>query len=198
MGRDEGEKYDDEPDVFWSLLDGLCEALPRLLSSSGHLMFWLDSKPETIQRALARFAELAPELTFVRFPLIWLKSDNAGIAAVPSQEPRHIYETALLGSTGQRPIVRIKSDAYSCPTDKSLHPSCKPEAMLRHFFEMIVDETSSVFDPTCGSGTALRAAESLGATRVLGLERDEGFAKGALGALEASRGKRKAAEALGL
>ena len=52
--------------------------------------------------------------------------------------------------------------------------------MLRHFFEMLVDETSSVFDPTCGSEDGLRAAESLGATRVLGLERDGGFASGAL------------------
>ena len=51
---------------------------------------------------------------------------------------------------------------------------------------------SSVFDPTCGSGTALRAAESLGATRVLGLERDSGFAqRGAAGA------RKRKAEAAG-
>ena len=122
MGRDEGEQYDDDPKVFWQLLDVFAEALPRLLSSSGHLMFWLDRKPETIQRALGRFAALAPQLSFVRFPLIWLKSDNAGIAAIPKSEPRHVYETALLASTGQRPTIKIKSDAYSCPTDKSLHP----------------------------------------------------------------------------
>jgi predicted RNA methylase len=44
--------------------------------------------------------------------------------------------------------------------------------MLKHFFEMFVDEHTSVFDPTCGSGAALRAAEALGANRVLGIEAD--------------------------
>ena len=57
MGRDTGEAYDDDPEVFWQLLDVFAEALPRLLSSSGHLMFWLDHKPETIHE---RWAALRP------------------------------------------------------------------------------------------------------------------------------------------
>jgi predicted RNA methylase len=44
--------------------------------------------------------------------------------------------------------------------------------MLRHFFRMFVDEYISMLDLTCGSGTSLRAAESLGAQYVLGLELD--------------------------
>jgi predicted RNA methylase len=37
---------------------------------------------------------------------------------------------------------------------------------------MFVDQTTKMFDPTCGSGSSLRAAESMGAEHVLGLERD--------------------------
>ena len=41
---------------------------------------------------------------------------------------------------------------------------------------MIVDEYTNMLDPTCGSGSALRAAEALGASRMLGLEWNESFA----------------------
>jgi len=44
--------------------------------------------------------------------------------------------------------------------------------------QMFVDENTTLLDPTCGSGSALRAAESLGARHVLGLEKDEEYAKG--------------------
>jgi tRNA G10 N-methylase Trm11 len=51
----------------------------------------------------------------------------------------------------------------------------KSEAVLRYFFGMTVDQYTTMLDPTCGSGSALRAADSLGAKRVLGLEIDEEF-----------------------
>jgi DNA modification methylase len=48
--------------------------------------------------------------------------------------------------------------------------------MLRFFLSMLVDETTTMFDPTCGSGAALRAAEDLGAKLILGLELDPNYA----------------------
>jgi DNA modification methylase len=39
---------------------------------------------------------------------------------------------------------------------------------------------TSILDPTCGSGTALRAARSLGAQRFLGLEANKEYADDAL------------------
>jgi DNA modification methylase len=105
--------------------------------------------------------------------LVWLKSDNAGVAASAMYGPRHVYETALMASRGKRPIVRVKADGYAAPRDPKLHQSTKPVPVLRHFFEMLVDEHSTVLDPTAGSGSALIAAESLGAPTVLGLEIDE-------------------------
>ena len=63
----------------------------------------------------------------------------------------------------------------------------KPEPMLRHFFGMLVDENTVLLDPTCGSGSALRAANSLGARFVLGLERNAEFAGIAQDALARAR-----------
>jgi tRNA G10 N-methylase Trm11 len=52
---------------------------------------------------------------------------------------------------------------------------------------MFVDKTTRMLDPTCGSGTALRAAEWHGAAHVLGLGIKKQFAEDAAIALEESR-----------
>ena len=39
-----------------------------------------------------------------------------------------------------------------------------------------MDETTSILDPTCGSGSAIRAARSLGASELLGIELNSEFA----------------------
>ena len=191
MGQDEGESYDDSPETYKALVVALATNLDKILSISGHIMFWFSNKFEIEKWTRETFAELAPSIEFSRYPLIWHKSDNAGIAAVPMYEPRHTYECALLGGRGKRPIVRLKADSYAGPTDKSLHVSAKPEPMLRHFMEMLVDEHTTLFDPTCGSGTALRAAESLGAKFVFGLESRSDMAEKALVVLRTWRLKRE-------
>ena len=117
-----------------------------------------------------------------------------GILADPNRSPRHVYETALVASQEDRLIVRSVSDTYGAPTDKSHHPSTKPEPVLRHFLAMFIDENSRVLDPTCGSGSALRAAESLGAKYVLGVESDPEHYAAAQSALRTFRTLRKVAK----
>lgn len=168
-GRD--NKYPDGRDVFFELLECLCSNLDRIMSISGHLLFWYSARHQT--QMMQTFRTQAPSLVFQPHPLIWVKSDNVGIVPDTNQGPRHIYETCLMATRGSRQIVRITADVYSAPTDKRYHVSAKPEPMLRHFMSMLVDNSTRLLDPTCGSGTALRAAESLGATSVLGMDNDE-------------------------
>lgn len=194
-GQDGKIGYADAPSTYMGLLECFCTHLNRFMSNSAHLMFWMSADTKIVAQTLGVFAELAPTLHFHKFPLIWVKSDNAGIASDPRHGPRHVYEFCLLASRGTRQIAKVKGDAYSAPTDKKLHPSTKPEPMLRHFMEMLVDESTSLLDPTCGSGASLRAAESLGASRVLGLEIDRQFIDPARLALKQARAK-KAAERL--
>lgn len=184
-GAEPTSGYDDQRGLYESLIKCFCEHLNRFMSISGHVIFWYSDKHR--QMTLNMFNRLAPSLDIHPYPLIWVKSDNAGIASDPRHGPRHIYETALFMTRGKRQIVRIKSDAYVAPTDKTLHPSTKPEPMLRHFFEMLVDDHTQMFDPTCGSGASIRAAESLGATATLGLEIDPQFVAPARRALHMAR-----------
>lgn len=171
IGAEGSAGYSDTKDDYFTLLRTMLQGLNRVLSLSAHVIFWYSETHGPATRKL--FAELAPSLNLFKFPLVWVKSDNAGISSDARRTPRHVYETALVAVRGDRRIVRVAADAYASPSDRKLHPSAKPEPMLRHFLGMFVDETTNLLDPTCGSGSALRAAESLGAKSVLGLERDE-------------------------
>lgn len=170
-------QYDDSPEVYFALIECFCLHLDKFMSQSGHLIFWFSDHFRV--DTLAKFAALAPSLVFWPFPLIWHKSDNAGVARDPTRGPRHTYETAFFASRGGRKTLKVIADSYSGPTDKRLHQNTKPEPMLRHFFEMCVDAESRVLDPTAGSASALRAAESLGAKTILGLETNEAIARDA-------------------
>jgi DNA modification methylase len=46
----------------------------------------------------------------------------------------------------------------------------KPVTMLNHFMRMIVDNTTRILDPTCGSGNSIKGALALGANAALGIE----------------------------
>lgn len=170
--------YSDTPEVWSRLMIALEVATRRYTAPSCHLMFWFAMRKESNRlyeptaRALERMGwDINP------MPLIWMKSDGAGIIPDPERGPRQIYETCLLGSKGDRKIVRAVSNAYASGTVRDSHMSTKPEPMLRHFFQMLIDENTIMLDPTCGSGSSLRAAESLGAKYVLGLEVNEEFAE---------------------
>jgi DNA modification methylase len=145
-------------------------------------MFWFSMKYyQATVDCLSKHFDIDP------FPLMWMKSDNIGMMPDHQRGPRRIYETCLFGSRGDRKIVQSVSNAYPAPTDRSQHMSCKPEPVLRHFFRMFVDEYTDMLDLTCGSGTALRAAEAGGARRVVGVEINEEFVERANIALEKSR-----------
>jgi ParB/RepB/Spo0J family partition protein len=179
--------YEDSPEIYMKLLDCFADNLDRFFSVSGWIMFWYSERLGKETRDLFKYK--CPSLEIQTHPLIWLHSDNSGISSAYKWRPRHIYDTALLMRRGDMPLVRLKSDAHASPSSREVHPSTKPEAMLRYFFEMFVDDQTSLLDPTCGGGSALRAAESLGAKRVQGIEMNWEYAEAARLALKNSRSK---------
>jgi hypothetical protein len=190
-GASRHTSYGDSSDIHHRLLETLLVNLDRVASMSCHIMYWYSNQHYDLIRRMLQ--ELAPSLSVHVHPLIWMKSDGSGIASDPRRFPRHIYETCLLLSRGNRQIVRIVADAYAAPTDKTHHVHTKPEPMLRHFMTMLVDENTTMLDPTCGGASSLRAAESLGASYVLGMDIDETTVGAARQALRHSRVLRAAA-----
>jgi ParB/RepB/Spo0J family partition protein len=175
-------RYDDSRETNLTLLKALCDNLPRICADSAHIMFWFSMHyyADTVDR-LSKHFKIDP------LPLIWVKSPPMGLLPDPKRKPRQIYETCLFGSRGDRKILTPIANAHAGPIDGSGHPSAKPEKMLRHFFEMFVDETTRMLDPTCGSGTSLCAAESHHAEHILGIEIKEDYAELATRALEEAR-----------
>jgi ParB/RepB/Spo0J family partition protein len=191
-GTELGAAYSDSRDVYFRLLDCLCDNWSRLASISTHLMFWYSMKHDLETKRI--FREKLPQLEFTTHPLIWGKSDGSGIAGDSQRDFRHTYEVALLGRAGRRNLVKMTSDLHWSPPDRTLHPSTKPEPMLKHFFGSLVDDTTRLLDPTCGSGSAIRAADALGAEFVLGLEIDPEHFANARTALSNARRLRAASD----
>jgi len=180
--------YADHESDYWRLCDTLSANLDRLCTESAHIMFWFSM--HFYEETLNFFAK-ETDFRIDPFPLIWTKSDNVGILPDPERGPRRIYETCFFGSRGDRKIVRPTSNAVYSPSQRDEHMSIKPEAMLTGFFRMFVDSNTIMLDPTAGSGGALRAAETLAASHVVGLERNPEFAARANAALRRSREMRK-------
>lgn len=174
--------YEDTPEIYWALVKGLLDHGDRFIEDSAHLLFWfsMDYYEETrIRLASTTRSDGSVQANPWKvnpFPLIWHKTDGRGILPDPKRGPRRIYETAFLASRGDRPIVRSTGNAVGSPIQPGRHMSEKPQTVLGHFFRMLVDEHSSVLDPTCGSGSAIRAAVTAGASRYLGIELNKEFA----------------------
>jgi ParB/RepB/Spo0J family partition protein len=176
--------YDDSENTYWRLVGCLSDNLDRIASESSHLVFWFSMK--FYRETLDAIRNMDFECD--GFPLLWFRSDNSGLLPDPERGPRRVYETAFLASRGDRKIVSAVANTYAAPMDRSgIHVSIKPEPVLKHFFRMLVDEHTRLLDPTCGSGTALRAAEGLGAKNSLGIEADAEFADRAREALIRAR-----------
>lgn len=190
MQADAQEVYDDSEEVYWQLLMTFAQTLDNFCYPSAHVMFWFSMKFYEETKA---FLRKETDLRVYDIPLVWLKSDNAGILPDHRRYGRNVYETAFLCSRGDRFIVKPVANAYAAPTaSKKIHPSEKPEPVLKHFFQQFLDSGSEVFDPTCGGGSALRAADPI-AKRVFGIELSPEFSSAANAALTSARALRKAA-----
>jgi ParB/RepB/Spo0J family partition protein len=164
--EEEGKRYDDSPELFDRLCRAFFDHQEAFRAESAHCIFWLAHK--NYGKLASRFTHYG--WTVCETPLIWHKTDNAGIAPDVRRWPRRTYEIAVFASFGDRKIAKVKAASYAGPTTKEHHLSEKPLEMLSHFFEMVVDEHTEILDPTCGGGTALRAAKALGARSGLGLD----------------------------
>lgn len=174
----EGGGYDGGEEIYWELCNALAKNYRKLTGVSSHMLFWFSFSKDLYRRTLDFFAKNAPQIYFNPVPMFWHKTDNTGILPDAKRGPRNIMEPLFLATTGDRFIHKPVANVYGCGANKSnsIHTNEKPEAMLRHFMSMVTDEHSIVFDPTCGSGSAIRVAESLNAKSALGLEFNSEFA----------------------
>jgi ParB family chromosome partitioning protein len=165
------DNYEDSIETYKRIVT---EGLPDLpIAESAHMIFWF-----SMRHYAWTLVQLRDQGWKVHdSPLIWYRSDNSGLLPDPAREGRRVYETAFHCTKGDRKLVKPKSNVSAAPRGPTQeHASLKPVSMLTHFFEMFIDEHTRMLDPTCGSGSSLRAAHDLGASKVLGIELNPDYA----------------------
>jgi len=163
-------QYSDSEDTYWALIQTLYEYRETLLAPSCHIMFWFGQRHR--RKTEDAFRDLF-KAQVQDYLMIWHCSDNSGICPDPNRYGRRTYETAMLITLGDRMIAKAKALSCSFPrNEERIHRSQKPLSVLHHFFPMFVDGSTTMLDPTCGSGTSLIVARNLGAKHVLGIEKD--------------------------
>lgn len=167
--------YEDGAEIYFNLLSTFTTRQDNFISPSAHMLFWFSMNYYTETVGILREAGWRVDI----HPFIWHKSDNVGIIPDANRGPRRIYETALFCTRGDRKVVKPVGNSFSGPTTKEFHMSEKSFDMLSHFFRMLIDDSTVMLDPTCGSGMAVKAAEAAGAHYSLGLELDPFFYEGA-------------------
>lgn len=166
--------YSDTPEDYWNLCKAFNRHLDGIVAEHAHLIFWFSPR---YYNETKKFLE--EDWIVNPYPLIWTKG-NVGALPWPDRGPRNTYEMAFFAYRGDAKIIRAVPNHFASLPIRDTHMSEKSQNMLEHFFRMFVDSTTSMLDPTCGSGSALRAARACGATRLLGLERDPEFASDAV------------------
>lgn len=161
--------YEDTADVYHKLLVTLSDHQHKFMSPTAHIIFWFSMHSYGYTKDWLEGAGWVLD----PFPLIWKK--HMGTLPDPNRKPFRKYETAFFGSLGDRKIVTAVDNIFDATATKELHMSEKPVDMLKHFFRMVVDETTLMLDPTSGSGNAVKVAAGLGAKLVLGIEKDKEF-----------------------
>lgn len=173
--------YEDSPETARALREAFFKYQDRFLFNEAFLFWWFQTKQNadgTVYRMLQSAGwDVRPN------PLIWDKS-GAGMGGDIDNDPKHVYETCFFCSRGGAKIKQQVVDLTRHPVVSKRHPSEKPQAVLEHFLRMVVTKHTRLFDPTCGSGSSIRAARALGADRALGLELNDDFASRARLALD--------------
>lgn len=167
--------YDDSPEVYWKLLDTLVDNWTNILYPVAHVIFWLS--PRFYSQTRDYLKDTWPDLTLWHVPLIWFKTDGLGSPADFQRFPRNCCEFALFGTIGDRRLVKQVTNCVGVPTCRAdaLHVNEKPLSVLSHFFQLTVDSTTRILDPTCGAGSAIQMAGGMGAEGGLGIELSEKY-----------------------
>lgn len=176
-------KYEDSRDIYFTLLNALVDFTRIHVADNAHMMFWYAPKyrRETEDLLEAAGWKINP------YPLIWWRSDNAGIIPDTKRSGRQVYEMAMHCTRGDLFVVQPVSNLFPSPKTKEIHGSEKPRPMLDHFFRMFISDNTVMLDPTCGSGNSVNMALRRGAKSALGIEKDPDFVARALALLERTK-----------
>lgn len=171
LAQNAGHMYDDDPAEMMNILDQVFFHAARVLKDDGHAyVFFHMTKYEEFFLMLRKHFGTCEET-----PLVWIKN-TPGIGD-PNRSWVYAYEPCFFINRG-RSLVKPQAFNYlkydTVPPGKKIHPTQKPDQLLRHIISASCVADEVVLDPFAGSGSTLVAASQVGC-KFIGIEREEKF-----------------------
>lgn len=137
----------------------------RILTPGGHVLSFIDWRMASTLAGALESADLRQHPT-----LVWDKKRFGMGAVFRNQHEFIVHMTA--GNPGEPQRRDVANVLSFSPIKDGIHPTEKPEPLLRTLLSVVNPRGGIVLDPFSGSGATLAAAKSLG-FKAIGIEADE-------------------------
>ena len=157
----------DGKDEAFELLDKVCEVLQRKTADNAHLYFFCSWS------VFSKFENIISKYFTIKTPIVWDKGNKGSgdlLNDWGNQTEIIIYcvKGVKLVKSRRGNIINVSR----LHTTKMVHPTQKPEELIKEILEVSANAGDFVVDPFMGSGSTIKACNKM-KLKSLGIELDE-------------------------
>jgi len=159
---------DSELNETIGLLDKTLEVLYKKTKENAHVYIF------TSWKVYPEFKEVVSKYFDVKNMIVWNKG-NASMGDLEGSWGNQ-HELVIFATKGRRKLNTRKFDIINInrvPTTKAIHPTQKPEEVIKVMLEASAHSKDTVIDPFMGSGSTVKAVKEYGNLNYIGIELDK-------------------------
>ena len=156
----------DGKDEAFNLLEKTCEILSRKTAVNSHLYFFCSWS------VFSDFERIISKYFTIKTPIIWDKG-NKGSGDL-NNDWGNQTEIAIYCVKGKKLVNTRRGNVINVPrlhTSKMVHPTQKPDELIKQLLEVSYINGDFIVDPFMGSGSTVKVCNEIGA-KSLGIELD--------------------------
>jgi len=157
----------DGKDEAFDLLDKTCEVLQRKTAENSHLYFFCSWS------VFSNFETIISKYFTIKTPIVWDKG-NKGSGDLDNDWGNQT-EIVIYCVKGKKLVNNRRGNLISIPrlhTSKMIHPTQKPNELIKQILEVSFTDGDFIVDPFMGSGSTVKVCNELKA-KCLGIELDK-------------------------
>ena len=157
----------DGKDEAFNLLDKTCEVLQRKTAENSHLYFFCS------WAVFSNFETIISKYFTIKTPIVWDKG-NKGSGDLDNDWGNQT-EIVIYCVKGKKLVNNRRGNLISVPrlhTSKMVHPTQKPNELIKQILEVSFTDGDFIVDPFMGSGSTVKVCNELKA-KCLGIELDK-------------------------
>ena len=157
----------DGKDEAFDLLDKTCEVLQRKTAENSHLYFFCS------WAVFSNFETIISKYFTIKTPIVWDKG-NKGSGDLDNDWGNQT-EIIIYCVKGKKLVNNRRGNLISVPrlhTSKMVHPTQKPNELIKQILEVSFTDGDFIVDPFMGSGSTVKVCNELKA-KCLGIELDK-------------------------